>query len=338
MTTSLLPVSIIGCGYHAPERVMTNADFEQILETNDAWIRERTGIRERRIAPPEHAMSDMAIPASRQALAHAGVDAGEVDLIIVATSTPDMSMPNTAALVQHALGAKRAACFDMEAACSGFVYALITASQFLSTGMYRTALVIGGDLLSKFLNWNDRGTAILFGDGCGAVVLRGGEQKGLIASYMGADGGGADCITIPMGSRRPPTAETIAAREHTVHMNGRETYKFAVDIVPKCIHAVLDQAGLPVEAVDHFILHQANLRIMEAAAKRLDVSMDKMIVNIDRMANSSAGTVPLALGEAVEAGRIKPGDLLCLVGFGSGLTWASALVRWTCDRPFPSQS
>lgn len=338
MTTSLLPVSIVGCGYHVPERIMTNSEFEATLETNDAWIRERTGIRERRIAPPEHAMSDLAIPAAIQAMAHAGVAAGEIDLIIVATSTPDMSMPSTAALVQHALGAKGAACFDMEAACSGFVYALVTASQFLATGMYRTALVIGGDLLSKFLNWNDRGTAVLFGDGCGAVVLRGGAEEGLIASYLGADGGGSNCITIPMGSRRPPTPETIAANEHTVHMNGRETYKFAVDIVPKSVAAVLERANLPVEAVDHFVLHQANLRIMEAAAKRMGVSMDKMIVNVDRMANSSAGTVPLALAEAVEEGRIKPGDLLCLVGFGSGLTWASALVRWTCDRPFPSRS
>lgn len=338
MTMSLLPVSIIGCGYNAPERIMANSEFEATLETNDAWIRERTGIRERRIAPPEHAMSDLAIPSSLQALAHAGVDASEVDLIIVATSTPDMSMPSTAALVQHAIGAKRAACFDMEAACSGFVYGLVTASQFLATGMYRTALVIGGDVLSKFIDWNDRGTAVLFGDGCGAVVMRGGEAEGLLASHLGADGGGSNCITIPMGSRVPPTPESAASREHTVHMNGRETYKFAVDIVPKCVTAVLEQADLPVSAVDHFVLHQANLRIMEAAAKRMGVSMDKMIVNVDRMANSSAGTVPLALAEAVEEGRIKPGDLLCLVGFGSGLTWASALVRWTCDRPFPSHA
>lgn len=337
MTTSLLPVSIIGCGYYAPERIMTNVELEGRMDTNDAWIRERTGIRERRIADPDQAMSDLAIPAARQALAHAGVDAAAVDLVIVATSTPDMCMPNTAALVQHAIGAKGAACFDMEAACSGFVYAMITASQFLATGMYRTALVIGGDVLSKFLDWNDRTTAILFGDGCGAVVMRGGEAEGLIASYMGADGSGAECITIPLGSRRPPTAASAEAFEHTVHMNGRETYKFAVDIVPRSIQAVLDQANLPVEAVDHFVLHQANLRIMDAAAKRMGVSMDKMIVNIDRMANSSAGTVPLALAEAVEAGTIRPGDLLCLVGFGSGLTWASALVRWTCDRPFPSR-
>lgn len=336
MTTSLLPVSIVGCGYHVPERIVTNADFEQVMDTNDAWIQERTGIRERRFVHEHQALSDLAIPAARQALAHAGLQAADVDLIIVATSTPDMCMPNTAALVQHAIGAPRAACFDMEAACSGFVYGMITAAQFLATGMYRTAIVIGGDVLSKFLNMTDRTTAILFGDACGAVVMQGGGEEGLIASYMGADGAGAECITIPMGSRRPPTAETVAAFEHTVHMNGRETYKFAVDIVPKSIQAVLDQAQLTVEAVDHFILHQANLRIMDAAAKRMGVSMDKFVVNIDRMANSSAGTVPLALAEAVEEGRIKHGDLLCLVGFGSGLTWASALVRWTCDRPFPN--
>ncbi|MBO9540433.1 ketoacyl-ACP synthase III [bacterium] len=338
MTTSLLPVSIIGCGYYVPERIMTNAEFESFLDTNDAWIRERTGIRERRIAPPEHALSDMAIPAAKQALEHAGVEASELDLIIVATSTPDMAMPATAALVQHAIGATPAAAFDMEAACSGFVYGTIVASQFLATGMYRTALVIGGDLLSKYINWKDRGTAVLFGDACGAVVLRGGDEKGLLGSYMGADGGGSAHIQIPLGSRVPPSAEMIEAMEHTVHMNGRETYKFAVEIVPKCVDEITQRTGVSVDEIDHFVLHQANYRIMEAAAKRMGVPMEKMIVNVDRMANSSAGTVPLALAEAVEAGTIKKGDLVCLVGFGSGLTWASALVRWTCDRPFPSRA
>lgn len=336
MAPSLIPVSLIGCGYHAPERIVTNVELEGLMETNDAWIRERTGIHARRIAPAEHAMSDLCLPAARQALAHAGVEPSELDLIIVATSTPDMAMPSTAAIVQHALGAKPAACFDMEAACSGFVYALVTASQFLATGMYRTALVIGGDLLSKFLNWNDRTTAVLFGDGCGAVVLRGGGAQGLIASDLGADGSGAAHIQIPLGSRRPPSHAGVDEGAHTVHMNGRETYKFAVEIVPRTVKAVLAKAGLALEDIDHFILHQANLRIIEAAAKRMGVPMEKMVVNIDRLANTSAGTVPLALGEAVESGRIRPGDLVCMVGFGSGLTWASAVVRWTCDRPFPT--
>jgi 3-oxoacyl-[acyl-carrier-protein] synthase-3 len=337
MTTTLQPVSVIGCGYHLPERIMTNAEFEAILDTSDAWIQERTGIKERRIARPEQGLSDLAIPAARQAIAHAGIDPSEIDLILVATSTPDMAMPCTAALVQHAIGANRAACFDMEAACSGFVYGLITGTQFLQTGMYRTALVIGGDLLSKFINWQDRGTAVLFGDGAGAVVLRSGEAQGVLASYLGADGSGAAHIQIPVGSKVYPQVETVEARTHTIHMNGRETYKFAVEVVPKSILKVVELAGVPLESVDHIIMHQANLRIMEAAAKRLGLPMDRMVVNIDRVANTSAGTVPLALAEAVESGRIRPGDLVCMVGFGAGLTWASALVRWTCDRPFPSR-
>lgn len=333
----LLPVEILGCGYNYPERVVTNLDLEKVMETNDAWIVERTGIKERRFVEPDQAMSDLSIPAAKQAIAHAGIDPAEVDLVIVATSTPDMLMPATAAIVAHAVGATRAAAFDMEAACTGFVTGLIVAQQFLTSGTYRTALVIGGDVLSKFLNWNDRGTAILFGDGAGAVVLRGAQREGFLANYMGANGAGADLIRIPLGSRQPPSAEAIADGSHGVTMVGREVYKFAVEIVPKSIQEVLSRAGLGIEDVSHFILHQANLRIIEAAAKRLGVGMDRMIVNIDRMANTSAGTVPLALGEAVEKGTIRQGDLVCMVGFGSGLTWASTLVRWTSDRPLPSK-
>ena len=332
MTTNLLPVSIIGVGYHAPERIMKNAEFETFLETSDEWIRERTGIRERRIAPDDHALSDLAIPAARQAISHAGIAPSEIDLIVVATSTPDMYMPSTASIVQKALGIKSCPCFDMEAACTGFVYAMTTASQFLATGKYRTALVIGGDLLSKFLTWNDRSTAVLFGDGAGAVVLRGGEEEGLLATYLGADGEGGRHLELPIGSRVPP-----GKGNHGVRMNGKEIYKFAVDIIPKSVKNVLEQSGMTLEQVDHFILHQANLRIMEAAAKRMGVSMDRLVINIDRMANTSAGTIPVALAEAVVSGRIQRGDTICLVGFGSGLTWASALLRWTCDPPFPEE-
>lgn len=331
MTTSNLPVSILGVGYHAPARIMTNAEFEALVDTSDEWIRERTGIRERRIAPPEHALSDLAIPAARQALAHAGIDASELDLIIVATSTPDMAMPSTAAIIQQAIGAKPCACFDMEAACTGFVYGLVTASQFLMTGSYRTALVVGGDLLSKFLTWNDRSTAVLFGDGAGAVVLRAGGEASLLSWYLGANGEGGDHLRLPIGSRRPP-----GTGDHSVVMNGKEIYKFAVDIIPKSVQQALDQAGMTIDQIDHFVLHQANLRIMEASAKRMGVSMDKLVINIDRFANTSAGTIPIALAEAVESGRIKLGDTVCIVGFGSGLTWASAILRWTSDRPFPA--
>lgn len=330
MTTSNRPVSIIGVGYYAPERIMANAEFEALVDTTDEWIRERTGIRERRIAPPEHALSDLAIPAARQALAHAGIDASEIDLIIVATSTPDMAMPSTAAIIQKALDAKACPCFDMEAACTGFVYAMVTASQFLMTGTYRTALVVGGDLLSKYLTWTDRSTAVLFGDGAGAIILRSGGENSLLSWHLGANGEGGPHLQLPIGSRRPP-----GTGDHSVVMNGKEIYKFAVDIIPKSVQKALDQAKMTIDQVDHFVLHQANLRILEASAKRMGVPMDKLVVNIDRFANTSAGTIPIALAEAVESGRIKHGNMVCLVGFGSGLTWASALLRWTCDRPFP---
>lgn len=334
---NLHPVEILGVGYYVPERVMTNAEIETFLDTTDRWIVERTGIRERRIAAPDEAMSDFGVHAARQAIAHAGIDPAEIDLVLCATSSPDYVMPATAALIQHRLGLRQVPCFDLEAACSGFVYGMITASQFLATGMYRTALVVGGDLVSRYLDWSDRGTAVLFGDAAGAVILRGGGREGLLASYMGADGAGGSFIQIAMGSRAFPSPESVATKQHCLTMNGRETYRFAVEIVPRCVEEVCRQAGITVDAIDHMILHQANYRIMEAAARRMDLPMERMVVNVDRMANSSAGTVPLALAEAVEAGRIQPGDLVCLVGFGSGLTWASTLVRWTSDRPFPKE-
>lgn len=330
------PVEILGCGSYVPARVMPNAEFECFLATSDEWIRERTGIRERRIAASDEAMSDFGFHAARQAIAHAGIDPAEIELVICATSSPDMVMPATAALIQHRLGIPEAACFDLEAACSGFVYGVVTASQFLMTGMYRTALVIGGDLVSRYLNWQDRGTAVLFGDAAGAVVLRGQAREGVLASYLGADGAGGSFIQIPLGSRLPPTAESVAAGAHALTMKGRETYKFAVEIVPRAVEEVCRRAGVEVQAIDHFVLHQANLRIMEAAARRMGIPLERLIINVDRMANSSAGTIPLALAEAVAQGRIRPGELVCLVGFGSGLTWASTLLRWTSDRPFPS--
>ena len=325
-------VGITGVGYHAPERVMTNKEFEQSLETTDEWIASRTGIRERRVAPPEHAMSDMGILAAQQALAHARLEATDIDLVICATSTPDMLMPSTAALISHGIGATRAAAFDMEAACSGFVYGVVVAQQFIATGMYRHVLVVGGDLLSKFLNWDDRGTAVLFGDGAGAAVLSRMEEPGLISTVLGADGSGADYITIPLGSRVPPTGEKGV---HVVHMKGREVYKWAVDIVPRTILEITGRGGIAPTDLEHIILHQANLKIMSSAAKRLGLRDEQMIINVDRMANTSAGTVPIALAEAAEAGRFKVGDRICLVGFGAGLTWASVIVRWTCVNPVP---
>jgi len=332
--TKLHEVVISGVGYHAPDKILTNAELEKIIETSDEWIRERTGIRERRVAPPEHAMSDMSIPAARQALEHAQVDPMELDLVVCATSTPDMLMPNTAAIIAHGIGAARAAAFDIEAACSGFVYGVVVAQQFIATGMYEHVLVVGGDLLSKFLNWEDRGTAVLFGDGAGAAVLSRSETPGLLATTLGADGSGADYITIPVGSRTPPSGEKGL---HCVHMKGREVYKWAVDIVPRTILEITERAGLRPQDVEHYILHQANLRIIDSVAKRVGVREDQLIVNVDRMANTSAGTVPIALAEAAEMGKLKTGDRICMVGFGSGLTWASAIVRWTCVNPFPAR-
>ncbi len=329
MAQTLQPVEILGCGSYVPEKVMTNQDLLAFMDTSDEWIVERTGIRQRHIAPDDHALSDLAIPAAKQAIAHAGIPASEIDLVIVGTSTPDMLMPATAALVQHAVGAHRAAVFDMEAACTGFVQAFIVAQQFLMTGMYRTALVIGGDLLSKFTNFHDRGTGMLFGDGAGAIVIRSGGQNAVLSNMMGADGSRSDLITIPIGSRVPPSGERAESGGHHVTMKGKEVYRFAVEKVPPSIEEAARLAGMQVSEIDHIVLHQANARIIEAVAKRLDLPMDKMIVNIDQRANTSAGTVPIALAEAVHSGRIKAGDTVCMVGFGSGLTWAASIVRWT---------
>lgn len=336
MVRTCQPVEILGCGYHVPEKVITNFDLEGLMDTTDAWIVERTGIRQRHVAEEHHGLSDLALPAAQQAVAHAGIDPAEIDLIIVGTSTPDMLMPATAAILQHALGARRAAVFDMEAACTGFVQAFIVAQQFLMTGMYRTALVVGGDLLSKFTNFSDRGTGMLFGDGAGAIVLRAGGEDAVLSNLMGADGSGGNLITIPLGSRVAPSGERAESGGHHVTMSGREVYKFAVERVPPTITEAAHLAGLDLSEIDHFVLHQANARIIEAVAKRLSIPMDRMIVNIDKRANTSAGTVPIALAEAVQEGRIKAGDTVCMVGFGSGLTWAASIVRWTA-RPFSQE-
>lgn len=326
--------AITGVGYYAPERVVTNFELEKMLETSNQWIVDRTGIVERRFAKPEEALSDMGIAAANQALAHARIDPEVVDLVVCATSTPDMMMPCSAALIAYGIGAKRAAAFDLEAACSGFVYGIVVAQQFIQTEMYRHVLVVGGDLLSKFLNWEDRASAVLFGDGAGAALVSRAPAPGLLAVSLGADGSGASMITIPCGSRTPPSGQTGL---HTVHLKGREVYKWALDIVPRTVLEVSEKADLAVADLEHVILHQANLRILEAAAKRLGLRSDQLVVNVDRMANTSAGTVPIALAEAAQTGRLKVGDRICLVGFGSGLTWASAILRWTCFNPFPDR-
>lgn len=320
---------IKGVGHAVPPRVLTNADLEALVETDNEWILQRTGIRERRIADENTATSDIALAAARAALANAGVAPGDLDLIIVATVTPDHAFPATACLIQRELEAWGAAAFDLEAACTGFIYGLSIADQFIRTGTYRTVLVVAADVLSKITDYTDRNTCILFGDGAGAAVLQGGEEPGLLALEIGADGRGGELLVQPAGgSRTPASAETVAARQHFIKMAGREVFKFAVKIMEESSLRVLEQAGLGPDDVDVLVPHQANLRIIDSACKRLGINQDKVLVNLDRYGNMSAASIPVALSEASALGKIKPGDNVLLVGFGGGLTWGAAAIQW----------
>ena len=323
-------VGIIGIGTYVPEKIMTNKDLEKMVETSDEWIVERTGIRERRIASPETATSDLATRAAEKALADAGITAEEIDLIIVATATPDMFFPSVACLVQANLKATHAAAFDLAAGCSGFVYGIVTGSQYIKAGLYKKILVIGAETLSKILDWTDRNTCVLFGDGAGAAVLAEADSGyGILGAQLGADGSGGDLLKLPAGgSRNPASAETVSQRMHFVHMNGNEVFKFAVKVMGEAAIKALENAGLNASDVDCLIPHQANNRIIQSAAKRLKVPMDKVMVNVDKYGNTSAASIPIALEEAVHGGKIKKGDIVVLVGFGAGLTWASAVIKW----------
>lgn len=326
------PVSagIAGIGTYVPEQVLTNADLEKMVDTSDEWIRTRSGIRERRITAPEEATSDMSVIAAERALLDAGVSPEEVDLIIVATNTPDMLFPATACLVQDRLKAKHAAAFDLAAGCTGTIYAMVAGSQFINIGAYKTVLVIGAETLSKVLNWEDRNTCVLFGDAAGALVLRPARKGyGLLSFKLGSDGGGGPLLTLPAGgSRMPASLETVEKKLHTVHMNGREVFKFAVRVMGEAAEEVLSAAGLTKDDLNFFIPHQANIRIIEAAAKRLGLSMDKVMVNVDRYGNTSTASIPLALDEALREGKIKNDDNIVMVGFGAGLTWGAVALRW----------
>ncbi|HAG06676.1 MAG TPA: 3-oxoacyl-ACP synthase [Peptococcaceae bacterium] len=321
---------IAGLGIYVPERVLTNQDLEKMVDTSDAWIRERTGIRERRIAAPEEATSDLAAAAARAALADAGITAGEVDLIIVATATPDTLFPATACLVQEKLGADRAGAFDLLAGCSGFIYALACGAQFIAGGAADTVLVVGAETLSRIVNWEDRNTCVLFGDGAGAAVLRPApREKGILATLLGSDGSGGTLLQLPAGgSRLPASQRTVQENLHYIQMNGREIFKFAVRVMGDAALEVVRKAGLSPEQIDLFIPHQANIRIIDAAARRLGVPMEKVVVNVDRYGNTSAASVPLALADARDAGRLCRGANIVMVAFGAGLTWAAAAVRW----------
>lgn len=322
---------LIGLGSHVPQNVLTNADLEQMVDTNDEWIVSRTGIRERRIVGEGEASSDLAIEAATKALKHADISADQIDLIIVATVTPDMAFPATACLVQDRIGATKAATFDLSAACTGFIYGISTAAQFIATGVYQYALVIGVDCLSRIVDWNDRNTCILFGDGAGAAVLGPVPNgEGLLAFDLGGDGSGAELLKVEAGgSRLPASEETVQDKKHTIEMKGQDVFKFAVRVISSTTEKVLDKAQLSKDEIDYLIPHQANIRIIESAMKRFGLPPEKVVVNLERYGNMSSASIPVALHEAYEQGRFQAGDNLVLCGFGGGLTWGSAVVKWT---------
>jgi 3-oxoacyl-[acyl-carrier-protein] synthase-3 len=330
LTQSIRPVGVIGIGSYVPERVLTNADLERMVDTSDEWIVTRTGISERRIAEDGMAASDLALPAARQALEMAGVAPRDLDLIVVATVSPDMPFPATAGLVQDRLGANRAAAFDISAGCSGFIYAMAMGSQPVATGLYQRTLIIGAEALSKITDWNDRRTCVLLGDGAGAAVLAPTENgSGILSCYLRTDGSGWDALHIPAGgTRRPATEATVRDHLHYIHMNGQEVFKFAVRVMEEAISIGLKQAGITLDQVKLIVPHQANIRIIDAAAKRLNLPMDRFVCNVDRYGNTSAASIPIALDEAHREGRLQRGDYVVLVAFGAGLTWGSIVLRW----------
>ncbi|PWB77999.1 MAG: 3-oxoacyl-ACP synthase [Anaerolineales bacterium] len=328
---------ITGWGMTAPESILTNDDLSKMVETNDEWIRERTGIRERRIVSDGQTTSSLGVDAALKALTVANLRPTDLDLIICATSTPDYIFPATACLIQDQIGATRAGAFDLLAACSGFIYATNMAAQAIRSGSIRNALVIGAETLSRFVNWKDRNTCILFGDGAGAFVLQASERPGgVYSAVMHSDGSGGDLLTLAGGgSANPATEATIHEGKHFIEMDGKEVFRFATRVMAQATNEALDSAGMTLEQVQWIIPHQANIRIIEAAARGLKLPMDKFVVNLDRYGNTSTASIPIATVEAVEKGQIKSGDKLVLVGFGAGLTWGALTAEWT--GPLPSK-
>lgn len=324
-------VEIIGTGSYLPPKIVTNFDLEKTMNTTDEWIKSRTGIESRRIADEKTATSDLSTVAARRALEDANLKAEELDLIIVATITPDMMFPSTACIVQKNIGAGKSVAFDIGAACSGFLYALSIGEQFIKGGVYKNALIIGAEALSKILDPEDRNTSVLFGDGAGAVVIqKTAENTGILSSYLGTDGSKGGVLTQPAGgSRIPATYESVKEKLHYVKMEGNEVFRFAVRIMGKAAMEALELSNIKLEDIDFLIPHQANIRIIEAAAKRLELPMDKVYVNLDKYGNMSAASVPVALDEASKKGLLKKDDIVVLVAFGGGLTWASTVVRWS---------
>ena len=326
----MVRAKIIGTGSYVPERILRNADLEGLVDTSDEWIVERTGIRERRIANEKQAASDLAYEASKAALKSAGLKARDMDLIIVASVSGDMPLPATACFLQDKLDAKRAAAFDVNAACSGFIYALSVAEAFIRSGTYRRVLVVGAEVLSKFTDWEDRTTCVLFGDGAGAVILDATEgDRGVLSVKIHSDGSMWDLLHAPGGgSRTPASKETVRKRMHFIKMKGNETFKVAVRTLESLVIETLKENKLKSSDLSFLIPHQANLRIIQATAKRLNLPMEKVIINLDRFGNTSAASIPIALDETVRAGRVRNGDYILLEAFGGGLTWASALIKW----------
>jgi 3-oxoacyl-[acyl-carrier-protein] synthase III len=324
-------IAITGSGSATPAQVLNNDDLSRFVETSDEWIRSRTGITARHIAAPSESLSELSAQAAVKALAMAGLAATEVDLIILATSTPD-DLFGSACQVQSLIGATNAVAFDLTAACSGFVFGLVTAAQFIQTGLYRNVLVIGADLLSRWVDWSDRTTCVLFGDGAGAVLLQGmDEGNNLLGFELYSDGTQNDCLNLPYQCQSKTLTDTIATAQgsyHPVNMNGREVYRFAVAKVPEVLEKALFRANLTAKDVDWLILHQANQRILDAVAQRLKIAKEKVVSNLAEYGNTSAASIPLALDEAVQAGKVKPGDILALSGFGAGLTWGAVVLKW----------
>jgi 3-oxoacyl-[acyl-carrier-protein] synthase-3 len=316
-------IGITGLGVHVPDQVFTNKDLEQYVDTTDEWIVERTGIHERRFATKEEALTDIAAPAAIAAMANAGADPASFDLIVVATVTPDMMFPTSSALLADSLGMPDAAAYDLLAGCTGFMYAVAQAYSMVSSGLSKRALVVGGDVLSKILDWHDRSTLVLFGDGAGAVVVEPVEEGGFLGFELGADGGGGENLWLPgSGSRHFEDGDKL------VKMNGREVFKFATRVMVSSAQKVLDECGLTVDDIDVYVPHQANKRIIDHAAGKLGIPEEKVVVNVDRYGNTSSGSIPLALADAAADGRLREGELVLMTGMGAGLTWGSALIEW----------
>jgi 3-oxoacyl-[acyl-carrier-protein] synthase-3 len=330
LDTPRLRAVVTGTGAALPTRVLTNHDLEKMVDTSDDWITSRTGIKERRIAAEGEYLSQYATDAGKRALEMAGVAAEEIDLIICATVTPDRPIPSTACTIQQNLGSRRAAAFDLAAGCSGYIYALAVADRFLASGAYRHALVIGGELLSKYVDWQDRTTCIIFADGAGATVLSAREGvAGILATSLRSDGSMADFIHIPAGGTMLPTSEkTVRERQHFIRMKGNETFKIAVRSIEEVSREVIIASGLSASDIDLYIPHQANRRIIEAVGTRLGLRGEQVYMNIDRVGNTSSASIPIALDEAVRAGKVEHGDILLFAAFGAGLTWGAALLRW----------